>query len=161
MKRSTMTTLWFVVFAFVLVGIPGPLWADSPQFQYANASASGINLLVTFKEVGLGNSASIAGIEVDANASALYQCFNNGGNHPKAGNKETVTAPVTGSGNFDVRHGQTTGSITVALPGPGNFSCPSGQTLFLISGTFSNITITDNTTSDGPVATTPDTIIVP
>ncbi|PYV73132.1 MAG: hypothetical protein DMG96_24165 [Acidobacteria bacterium] len=161
MQRFTMTTIWLLIFAFVLATMPGPLRADSASFHYANASASGLDLVVTFKETGLGNSASTVGMVVNADAMATYQCFNNGGNHPKAGNKETVNGPVTGSGNFLVRHGQTTGFITVSLPGPGNFSCPSGQTLFLISGEFDNITITDLTTSDGPVSTTPSSITVP
>jgi len=137
------------------------MMADSPNFHFANASASGLDLSVSFTETGLGTTAAQANITVAADATATYQCFNNGGNHPKAGNKETVSGPVTGGGNFAVRNGGVTGVITVSLPGPGNFSCPSGQTLVLRSGTFSNITITDNTESDGPVATTPSSISVP
>ena len=135
--------------------------ADSPSFHFANASASGLDLSVTFKETGLGNTATTANITVSAQGSATYQCFNNGGKHPKAGNKTTVNGPVSGGGNFPVRNGGVTGVITVSLPGPGNFSCPSGQTLVLESGTFSDITITASTEFDGPVATTPSSISVP
>jgi hypothetical protein len=136
--------------------------ANSGSFHFANASASGLNLVVTFKETGLGNSGfSAVTIDVNAQGSATYQCFNNGGNHPKAGNKTTVNGPVGGAGNFPVSNGQTTGMITVSLPGPGNFSCPGGQSLVLESGSFSLITITDVTNSDGPVSTTPSTIDVP
>jgi hypothetical protein len=137
------------------------MWADSPSFHYANASPSGLDLSVSFKETGLGTTATDVNITVNANASATYQCFNNGGKHPKAGNKTTVNGPVTGGGNFPIRNGGVTGTITVSLPGPGTFSCPSGQTLVLESGTYSNITITDSTESDGPVSTTPDFIAVP
>jgi hypothetical protein len=138
------------------------VWAVSASFHYANASASGLNLSVSFKETGLGNTGfSSVTIDVNADGSAVYQCFNNGGKHPKAGNKETVNGPVSGGGNFPVTNGQTTGVITVSLPGPGSFTCPSGQSLVLESGTFSNITITDFTLSDGPIATTPNTISVP
>jgi hypothetical protein len=161
MRHFTITMIWLVIFTFVFATSPLPLWADSASFHYANASADGLNLSVAFKETGLGNTAATVNITVNANATANYQCFNNGGKHPQAGNKETVSGPVTGGGNFPVRHGQTTGVITVSLPGPGNFSCPSGQTLFLLSGTFSNITIEDATESDGPIPTTPDTISVP
>ena len=136
--------------------------ANSASFHFANASASGLNLSVAFKETGLGNSgASSVQITVDAEGKATYQCFNNGGNHPQAGNKTTVNGPVSGGGEFPVRNGQTTGVITVSLPGPGTFSCPGGQHLVLESGTFSNITITDVTESDGPIPTSPNSISVP
>ena len=138
------------------------VWAVSASFHFANASPSGLNLSVSFKETGLGNTGfSSVTIDVNADGSAVYQCFNGGGNHPKAGNKTTVNGPVSGGGNFPVANGQTTGVITVSLPGPGSFTCPSGQSLVLESGTFSNITITDFTLSDGPIATTPNTISVP
>ena len=159
MRRITIVSLFVFVLATMTAGT---LWADSPSFHYANASASGLQLSVSFKESGLGTTATgTAQIAVNADGTAVYQCFNNGGNHPKAGNKETVSGPVTNSGDFPIRNGQVTGTITVSLPGPGSFTCPSGQHLVLESGTFSNITITDLTEADGPVSTTPDTITVP
>jgi hypothetical protein len=159
MQRVTMVV---VIFSFLLAGVPAPALATSASFHFANASASGLNLVVTFKETGLGNTGfSSVTIDVSAQASATYQCFNGGGNHPKAGNKTTVNGPVGGAGNFPVSNGQTTGAITVSLPGPGSFSCPSGQNLVLESGSYSNITITDATLGDGPVSTTPSTIDVP
>jgi|SRR5438874_2653970 len=157
-KTFTLTAVLLLIVSGITFEV---VLADSASFHYANASASGLDLVVTFKETGLGNSASTVGILVHAQGSADYQCFNGGGNHPKAGNKETVSGPVTGGGNFSVRHGETTGFVTVSLPGPGSFSCPGGQTLDLLSGSFSEITITDNTTSDGPVPTSPNVINVP
>jgi len=159
-----MRTMKIASFAllFTVVMSVGVVLADSANFHYANASANGLQLSVSFKETGLGNSgASFVTIDVNADATATYQCFNNGGNHPKAGNKTTVNGPVGGAGNFPVTSGQTTGVITVSLPGPGSFSCPSGQHLVLESGTFSNITITDVTESDGPIPTSPNSISVP
>ena len=159
MRRTTIVSLFVFVLATMTAGT---LWADSASFHYANASPSGLQLSVSFKESGLGNSGfASVDIAVNANATATYQCFNGGGNHPQAANKETVSGPVTGGGQFPVRNGSTTGTITVSLPGPGSFSCPSGQKLVLQSGTFSNITISDLTESDGPVSTTPDFIAVP
>jgi hypothetical protein len=156
MKIASFALLFVVAMSVSVV------LANSASFHYANASASGLNLSVAFKETGLGNSgATSVQIAVDAEGMATYQCFNNGGNHPQAGNKTTVNGPVTGSGEFPVRNGQTTGVITVSLPGPGNFSCPGGQHLILESGTFSNITITDVTESDGPIPTSPNLINVP
>jgi hypothetical protein len=138
----------------------GAAWAISPNFHYADASINqALDLAVSFKESGLGNTGfSDVTIQVAANNTALYQCFNGGGNHPRAGNKETVSGPVVGSGQFPVDNGQTTGVIPVAPVGPGNFACPPGQFLFLQSTSFTDITITDVTVGDGPVPTTPDTV---
>lgn len=77
-------------------------------------------------------------------ATAVYQCFNNGGNHPQAGNKETVSTSLTTSGTFPVRNGQTTGIISAGPPSQnanGPFSCPPRQTLFLQSVSYSGITV--------------------
>ncbi len=118
--------------------------ADSPHFLFANNSVDSTGALTTsFKEAGLGTGTTSVAITLKADASAVYQCFNNGGNHPKAGNKETVQAALQASGNFPVSHGQTTASLTVGPPGPGSFSCPSGQTLFLQSVTYSNTVVSD------------------
>ena len=119
--------------------------ADSPHFLKADASVSSSTgaLDVSFKEVGLGSTATTEQVTLTVdNATAVYQCFNNGGNHPKAGNKETVSTALTGTGTFPVRNGQTTGTISVGPPSQGDFACPSGQSLFLIEVTYSGITVT-------------------
>jgi hypothetical protein len=126
--------------------------ADSPHFIKASATINSSGQLVcTFKEVGLGTTLTTANVSCAADATAVYQCFNNGGNHPKAGNKETVGGPVSNDGQFPVRNGQTTGSITVSPPGQGDFSCPSGQTLFLESVSYTNIVLSgEGATADVP-----------
>jgi hypothetical protein len=121
-------------------------FADSPHFQFANSSVSSTTgaLTVDFKEVGLGTGTTSVQITLTVdNATAVYQCFNNGGNHPKAGNKETVNMTLQTSGNFPVRNGQTTASLSVGPPSQGDFACPSGQSLFLQSVTYSGITVCD------------------
>jgi hypothetical protein len=118
-----LKTIGFALLFITAMSV-GVVLANSASFHFANASASGLNLVVTFKETGLGNSGPLnVTIDVNADAIATYQCFNGGGNHPKAGNKTTVTQQVGGGGNFPVTNGQTTGVITVSLPGPGGFSC--------------------------------------
>jgi hypothetical protein len=153
-KIGTIATLCL----FVLGTMASPALADSPKFHSANASKNGLDLNVTFQLTGLGNTGGDVDISVSASATATYQCFNNGGKHPKAGNKTTVTAPVSNGGSFPISNGQASGTITVSLPGPGSFSCPSGQDLTLISGTFSNITITG---AGVTVSTKPNSISVP
>ena len=118
-------------------------FADSPHFISASASVDNAgNLVATFKEAGLGTTVKTETITLSADASATYACINGGGNHPKATNKETKSGPVSGSGAFPVRNGQTTGSISVGPPGPGDFSCPNGQKLVLVLVSYTNVTLT-------------------
>ena len=136
-----------------------PALADSPHFTKASASTdSSGNLVVSFKEAGLGTTATSEKITVTAQAQAVYQCFNNGGKDPKAGNKATKTGQVSGGGDFAVRNGSASGSVTVAPPDAGSFTCPAGQDLKLISVTYSNIMITG---SGGETAAAPSTISWP
>jgi hypothetical protein len=133
--------------------------ADSPHFLFANSSISSATgvLTVAFKEVGLGSTLTTENVTLTVDtASGTYQCFNNGGNHPKAGNKETVSTFLTTSGAFPVRNGQTTGAITAGPPGPGAFSCPGGQELFLVAVTYTGITVTGS--AGGSLGATPDPI---
>jgi hypothetical protein len=116
-----------VVLVGVLAVVPAAQ-ADSPHFIKASATINDSGQLVcSFKEAGLGNTLTTANVSCSADATAVYQCFNNGGNHPKAGNKETVGGPVSNGGAFPVRNGQTTGSITVAHPGPVTSPVPTGR----------------------------------
>ncbi|HEX6797433.1 MAG TPA: hypothetical protein VF116_06940 [Ktedonobacterales bacterium] len=117
-------------------------FADSPHFiseGTASINGAGAYVVTNFKEAGLGSTTSTEAITLSATASATYACLNGGGNHPKAANKETVTAPVSNTQSFPVRNGQTTGTISVGPPGPGSFSCPSGQKLVLASVSYSNV----------------------
>jgi hypothetical protein len=142
MSKTLRRILLAAVAVVATLALAGVAAADSPHFIKAGASidTSTGALVCSFKEAGLGNVPTVD-ITCSATATVVYQCFNNGGHHPKAGNKETVQADVSGSGTFPVRNGQTTGSITVPPPGPGTFSCPSGQTLFLQSVQYDNVTI--------------------
>ena len=147
--------------ATVVMGATAAL-ADSPHFLFATNSVSSTTgaLTTSFKDAGLGTGTSSIQITLTVdNATAVYQCFNNGGNHPKAGNKETVSTALQTTGTFPVRNGQTTGSLTVGPPSPGDFSCPSGQSLFLQSVTYSGITVSDATGTS--LGATPDPISGP
>ena len=139
------------------IALATPAFADSPNFHFANASVSSTTgaLDVSFKETGLGNTATTEQVTLTvATATADYQCFNNGGNHPKAGNKETVSTSLTTTGTFPVRNGQTTGTISAGPPSQGAFTCPNGQSLFLQSVTYSGITVTGS--AGDSLGATPD-----
>ena len=140
--------IWGVLALMALALAAVPALAGNPHFikSATNASVVNNNLVVNFKEAGLA-SGSVETVQVSATGTATYQCFNNGGNHPRAANKETVSADLVNSGTFTAdRSGNIVGSLSLAPPGPGDFSCPSGQTLVGPTDvSYSNITVTDLT----------------
>jgi hypothetical protein len=151
MKRALIAILGVPLLATVVL-------ADSPHFIFANNSINSAGTLTTsFKDAGLGTGTTSIQITVTVNtATALYQCFNNGGNHPKAGNKETVSTSLSKSGTFPVRNGQTTGALSVGPPSQGNFACPPGQSLFLQSVSYSGTSVSD--ASGNTSVATPDPV---
>jgi hypothetical protein len=121
--------------------------AASPHF--IRASASGPNnagqLVVSFKEAGLGDNQLITYV-ASADSTATYACFNGGGNHPQATNKETVSGPVSATGTFSSgRNGSISQTLTINPPSAGSFSCPPGQRLVLADVSYTNVAITDTT----------------
>lgn len=147
--------------ATVLVAVvvfPSAALADSPHFLFANNSidTSTGALNTAFKEVGLGTGTTSVGITLTADATATYQCYNKAGNKPQGVPKSFGPSGVSGSANFPVRNGQTTGTAVAGPLGPGGFSCPSGQRLFLDAVSYSNTQITDQ--FGNSLAGTPDPI---
>jgi hypothetical protein len=156
MRRSAIVLVGALV--VVALGAQASL-ADSPHFLSANSSISSSTgaLTVSFKEVGLGTTVATEQVTLSVDlATAVYQCWNNGGHHPKAGNKETVSESLETTGSFPVRNGQTTGSISAGPPSQGDFACPAGQTLFLMEVTYSGITVSGS--AGDSLGATPDPI---
>jgi len=119
--------------------------AVSPHFVRADATLSGTNLVVSFKEAGLGTNQLIT-YEANADATATYVCVNRGGANPSAQNKTTVSGPVSATGTFSSgKNGQVTASLTLSPPSAGGFSCPTGQSLEIAQVTYTNVSITDTT----------------
>jgi hypothetical protein len=142
MKRVLLA----VCLAFGLsVAFASPALATSPHFINATAHLSGNNLVVDFKEAGLGTNQLITYV-ASANATATYVCVNNGGGNPSAQNKTTVSGPVSATGTFNSgKNGQVTASLTINPPGPGGFSCPPGQSLEIAQVTYTNVSVADTT----------------
>ena len=130
--------------AFVMGG--SAAFADSPHFVSASAKVSGTNLVVSWKEAGLGTNQLIS-YTASADASATLVCVNKGGANPSASNKTTVSGPVTASGSFSSgKNGNVTASLTLNPPAaPTTFSCPKGQSLQTAVVTYTNVSIADNT----------------
>jgi phage tail sheath gpL-like len=98
----------FMVFAAlalatVAVAAP-PAIAGNPHFVSVTATRADNSLIVSGKEAGLGNETQVH-IEVTATA----ECVNGGGKHPKAVNKESVSA----AGDFPVQNGKAEFSLTL------------------------------------------------
>jgi hypothetical protein len=141
--RRTILVLFAAFFALSL-GAQAAL-ADSPHFVRASAQLSGTNLVVSFKEAGLGTNQLITYV-ASADSTVTYVCVNRGGANPAAQNKTTISGPVSATGTFSSgKNGQVTASLTLNPPGPGGFSCPPGQSLEIAQVTYTNVSITDTT----------------
>jgi hypothetical protein len=88
----------------LVLGLLVPAWAGNPHFVFVNLLQSDTTLTVTGKEAGLGDEDQI---HVVVSATAL--CINPGRNHPKAANKESVSA----EGDFPVQNGKADFTLTL------------------------------------------------
>src|SRR5262249_28332903 len=119
-------------------------FADSPHFIKASANLSGANLVVSFKEAGLGNNQLITYV-ASADGTATYVCVNKGGGNPSASNKTAVAGPVSATGTFSSgKNGTVSQSLTVSPPFK-DIGCPNGQTQQLAEASYTNVAITDTT----------------
>ena len=122
-----------------------PAYADSPHFVRASAALSGQNLVVSWKEAGLGTNQLIDYVAT-SNGSATYVCVNKGGGNPSASNKTTVNGPVSAKGTFSSgKNGQVTASLTIEPPGPGGFTCPPGHKQQIAEASYTAVSINDTT----------------
>ncbi|MEU8147370.1 hypothetical protein [Nonomuraea sp. NPDC048901] len=139
----------------LLVAAALPAQAVSPHFVSAAAQLGGTNLIVSFKEAGLGTNESID-YAARASAAATYVCVNRGGRNPSAQNKQVNSGEVTATGTFSSgRNGQVTASLAILPPSPEGFSCPPGQSLEIAQVTYKEVEIADDT--NGVTASIPGT----
>jgi hypothetical protein len=133
--------LYVVVAALVgaIAAVSAVALAGNPHFITADATRSGNTLTVSFKETGLGNEPQV---HIVLSATAL--CINNGGKHPKAVNK----ASVSSGEDFPVQNGKAEGTLSVTATFQPDCSPP-------MSVQFTNVTLTDETS--GATANIPGT----
>ena len=117
--------------------------AASLHFIRASATRSGNNLVVTWKEAGLGDNLNID-YTTAATATREDSCVNNGGQIPNDPKKTTTVAQASASGTFSPKNGTVNGTLTI-MPPATTLTCPPGQTATLISLTYTNVSITDLT----------------
>jgi hypothetical protein len=141
MRRFLLPVL---ILAMVGLTTQSALATSGAHFFSATASVNDDGaLVVAWDEAGVGQQQ--VNYTLTSDATAIYACINNGGNHPKASNKETKAAQVTAGGTFTPQNGRVQGSLTAGPLSAGGFTCPSGQSLVLAKVTYTNIVLTDTT----------------
>ena len=128
--RRTAAIYLILLGVFVALGAHAA-YAGSPHFVSNTVSVSRTDnsLTVSGKEAGLGDEAQVH-IVVTATAA----CINPGQHHPKAANKQSVSA----AGDFPVQNGKADFTLTVTATFQPNCSPP-------MTVVFSNVTVTDTT----------------
>jgi hypothetical protein len=108
-----------------------PVAAGSPHFvdDTVSATRSDDSLIVSGKEAGLGDESQIHVV-----VTATAACINPGDQHPKAANKESVSA----EGDFPVQNGKA--YFTLTLTATFQPSCSPPMTIV-----WSDVTVTDTT----------------
>jgi hypothetical protein len=128
LMRRSIRILLAAVAVLVLSG--QAVLAGSPHFVGAvSVTRDGNSLIVSGKEAGLGNEDQI---HIVVNATA--QCINPGDHHPKAGNKQSVSA----AGDFPVQNGKANFSLTLTATFQPDCTPP-------MTVVFTDVSVTDTT----------------
>ena len=129
MRRIAIYACIASLFAFV-IGTHAA-FAGSPHFvsNTVSATRAGNTLTVSGKEAGLGDES-----QVHIVVSATAQCINPGSNHPKAANKQSVSASV----DFPVQNGKA--EFSVSLTATFQPDCSPPMTVV-----FTDVTVADTT----------------
>jgi hypothetical protein len=126
-------------------------------------------LLLSWDEAGVGQSQVNYSLAINSE-SAIYACFNGGGNHPQAANKVGPTGPInTSLGAFSPINGRVivTNFQVPGTPLASSFACPPGQTRRTVQVTYSLGDLTDTTNhvsislAPGPGCVSFDTVNFP
>jgi hypothetical protein len=143
MRRVSMV----LILVLALMGLTTQAALASTSGAHFFSATASVNdggaLVVNWDETGLGNEN--IDYTLTADSTAVYACINNGGNHPKASNKESVNGAVSTGGSFQAKNGRVRASLTAGPLTDPSFTCPSGQTRILARVTYSNIVLTDTT----------------
>ena len=121
------------VLAAAALAVPAA-FADNPHYNVGpNVTVSGNTLTVSWKAVGLGNTATSVKFTLTGTINVSSQCFTKSGN-PVNGVPKSETIDVNASGDFPVRNGQTTGSLSVTPLS--TLTCTGNQEVRILSVSF-------------------------
>ena len=128
MRRTAI--IWSLIALSVIAVGTQVAFAGSPHFvQDVTVTRSGNSLTVSGKEAGLGNEE-----QVHIVLTATAACINPGQHHPKAANKESVSA----AGDFPVQNGKAEFTLTATA----TFSPDCSPPMTVV---FTDVTVTDTT----------------
>jgi hypothetical protein len=133
----------------LVLSAPAAFATQGAHFFSASASVSSSTgaLLLTWDEAGVGQQLVNYSVDI-VSQSAIYACFNNGGNHPQASNKVGPTGPSsTDLGSFSPTNGRVTVTnlAVTGTPLSATLTCPSGQTRRVVQVTYTLGNLTDTT----------------
>lgn len=147
MRRTLRVIIGAIAVALAFTAAPA--FAGNGHFiaNHTEASLSGSDLDVKFKEAGLESGATVT-ITASADFTGTYQCVNNGGKNPNDPKKTATNGEVSDSGEFTVgRNGTVSGTLTLSpLAAPADFTCPAGQRKLLTEWSYTNVQIEDTDT---------------
>jgi hypothetical protein len=113
--------------------------ASSPHYiKGPTATVSGNSLTVSWKAAGLGNTTTSANFALTGTANVTSQCFTRSGN-PVNGVPKSEQVDVNVSGDFPVRNGQVTGSLSVSPLS--TLTCTGNQQVRILAVSF-DLTLT-------------------
>ncbi len=142
MRRKLITLVASLFAALTMLAVwASPAAADSPHYvKGPTATVEGNSLVVSWKAAGLGNTVTSVDFTLTGTVTTTSQCFTKSGN-PVNGVPKSETTDVNATGTFDVRNGQTTGSLTVSPLS--TLECTGNQHVVILSATF-DLTLTGN-----------------
>ena len=144
MRKPLGLSILAVAIVIATAAFAAPAMATSPHFINADAARSGNNLVVSFKEAGLGGNQNIDYL-AEATATRTDSCVNGGNKVPSDPKKTTTVADVSEPGTFSSgKNGSVNGTLTIEPPAT-SLSCPPGQKATLFSLSYTNVSITDVT----------------
>jgi hypothetical protein len=135
--------------AAAISAVAGLAYADSPHFVNANGAVSQStgDLVVSFKEAGLGSFVTIDYTLSTTSEQFTWQCFTKSGNKPQGSPQGpfTVAGQSTNASFSSGKAGNITGSVSLP-PSQATASCTGGGLkLCLIDAEYNGVTFADVT----------------
>jgi hypothetical protein len=148
MRKSFRIVVLLAAAALLAVMAQASSATQGAHFFSASASVNSQGALVlSWDEAGVGQQEVGYSLTINSE-SAIYACYNNGGNHPQASNKVGPTGALDVSlGTFRPENGRVRVNdfVVTGTPLASTLTCPSGQTERLVQVTYSLGDLTDTT----------------
>jgi len=138
MRSPLRLSILLAAFAVAALAFAPAAFAEPHYIKGPTATVSGNSLTVSWKAVGLGNTVQSVDFALTGTANVTSQCFTKSGN-PVNGVPKSEQVDVNVTGEFPVRNGQTTGSLTVAPLS--TLQCTGSQRVVILDVSF-DLTLT-------------------